>query len=137
MADTSVVASVLTWLEGIAAEEGTGAMLEDYPPGGGLMLSSITGDPYITRYKGGGYVAGYPFSVSLRAPGVDTAGRVAAMELLSDIADSIADRSTWPVEPEGVTYQSFEVRTLPARVGRDDSGADDYQVTFTLTYRKT
>jgi hypothetical protein len=52
------------------------------------------------------------------------------------MAKSIDDRTTWPLEPQGFDFHTMAVRSLPTRATRDDSGADDYQVTFTLTYRK-
>lgn len=139
MADTSVVGSVLTWLEAQPAVDSKTVGLEVAPPEGedGFTLSSIPGEPYITRYKSGGYVAEYPFSVVLRINNPDTDGRIAATSALGDIAASIDEgRSAWPVAPEGFMYQRLEVRTLPARAATDSSGAEDYQVTFTLTYRK-
>jgi hypothetical protein len=142
--DTTIVASVLTWLEGHPAFAETDQQalvpvtLEELPTDGtaGAMLSTLTGDPYLKRYKDGGYVALYPFQVILRIPGEDTQLRIDAMATLGDIATSIDDRNTWPVAPEGYSYQTFSVRTSPVPIGVDDSGTRDYQATFELTYRK-
>lgn len=138
MADTTVVASVLTWLEAHDSVDGLPVTLEDIPADGinAVMLTSIPGDPYVKRYKSGGYMATYPFAVVLRLSQPDTSDRLTAMGVLGDLASSIDDRATWPSPPTGYDYDSLEVRTMPARVARGESGADDYQVTFTLTYRK-
>lgn len=140
MADTTVTASVLTWLEAhpAIAAAGLPVALEHLPAEGvdAVMLSSLTGDPYVRRYKSGGFVAPYDFAVVLRANPLDTTGRLDAMGLLGDIAASIEDRTAWPSAPAGYAYDALEMRTLPAPVARYDSGAEDYQATFTLTYRK-
>lgn len=131
--DTSVMASVLTW-----AEQVTGApvALESAPEGGeGFMLLSIPGD-IISRYKSGGHVATFPFSLVRRVNHADTDKRLESLKLLGDIAASIESKESWPVAPDGYLFQKMEALTLPARASFDDSGADDYQVTLALTYRK-
>jgi hypothetical protein len=135
--DLSVMASVLTWVEQHPTLAGLPAVLEDVPPAGedGVMVLSIPGD-IVTRYKGGGYVASQPFAVVVRRNNPDTQKRLDTLAQLGDMAKSIDDENAWPLAPEGFDYYTMEVRTLPARATRDDTGADDYQVTFTLTYRK-
>jgi hypothetical protein len=137
-ADTTVIASVLTWLESHPARNGFPVALEDEPPEGtdGLMLLSIPGEGYVKRYKSGGHVASFPFAVVRRTNNPDTQTRLDVMGQLGDIVASIESRTAWPTAPEGFDYQSLEVRTQPARVARSEAGADDYQATFTLMYRK-
>lgn len=138
--DTTITAAVLTWLEHhsaiVAASLPVG--LEVLPAEGidAVMLSTLAGDPYIVRYKGGGARMSYPFGVYLRSNGPDTKSRLDAMKVLGDIAASIEDRSTWPVAPAGYDSFSLNLRTMPAPIARSESGAQDYQVTFELTYRK-
>lgn len=138
MADNQVAISVLSWLEQHQALSGLPVTLEAAPPEGtdGVTLSSLTGDPIIKRYKSGGYVAAYPFSVMLRVNHADTQRHIDAIGVLGDIAASIEEKAGWPVAPDGFDYHTIETRTLPVLASRTDSGADDYQVTFTLTYRK-
>jgi hypothetical protein len=141
--DTTVIASVLTWAEqhpALVDEHGAHLPvgLEELPAEGvdAVMLTSLTGDPYIKRYKSGGYVAAFPFAVYMRIAAGDTASRINAIKALGDMGASIDERARWPVEPEGFEYQKLVVRTLPARIRTDDTGSQDYQVTFELTYRK-
>ena len=141
MADTTVVASVLTWLETHtslvnSAGDQLAVMLEDYPAGDGVMFSTLVGEPYVRRYKSGGAVVAFPFAVYLRASALDTAARIDAMRVLGDLAESIDDKDSWPAAPAGFTWDALSIRTRPARVATGQVGPDDYQVTFTLTYRK-
>ncbi len=141
--DTTIVASVLTWAEQHpalvdAAGEHLPVGLEVLPAEGvdAVMLSTLTGEPYIKRYKDGGYVASYPFQLILRVNAGDTASRIDAMAALGDVGASIDDRTTWPVEPEGFDYWTMAMRTSPVPIRTDDAGTQDYQVTMELTYRK-
>jgi hypothetical protein len=142
--DTTVVESVLSWVEAHPAlVDARGArlpvVLEDLPADGtdAVMLASLAGDPYIARYKSGGYVTSYPFGVYLRlGASPDTNARLDAMATLGDMAASIDDRKTWPSPPEGYHYTNLVLRTTPARIAEGDDGAVDYQVTFELMYLK-
>lgn len=141
--DTTIVESVLTWVEQHPAlvdahDAHLPVGLEEQPAEGidAVMLSSLTGEPYVRRYKYGGYVASYPFQIILRANAGDTASRIDAMAALSDMGRSIDDRTTWPVAPEGFDYWTLTMRTSPVPIKTDDAGTQDYQVTFVLTYRK-
>jgi hypothetical protein len=153
MADLTVASAVLTWLKAHPSLVDGGATqipvaLDDLPAAGQpgldgsptsgpvMMLQSLAGDPYIKRYKSGGHIAAYPFAVYLRQPATDTAARLDAMKLLSDLGDSIDDESGWPAAPAGYDFMSLVLRTTPARVAVDDAGTEDYQATFELIYRK-
>ena len=141
--ETTVIEAVLAWLEKHPALVNTlgihlPVFLEDLPVDGSdaVMLSTLVGDPYVKRYKSGGYLAEYPFAVYMRANGGDTAARINAIGVLSDLGDSIDTREAWPAEPSGFNWMSLERRTPPVRVATGDTGPEDYQVTFTLKYRK-
>lgn len=142
MADLTVEASVLTWLESHPAFLVNGARfpvgLECQPEttGSGVMLQSLSGDPYVRRYKSGGYIAAYPFAVYLRVRKPDTSARSDAMKALGDLGRSIDTEQGWPAAPEGYEFISLALRTTPVRVAVDDAATDDYQATFNLTYRK-
>jgi hypothetical protein len=138
MADASVMAAVLTWVENHASVDGEPVVLEDVLDDGvdGFIVSAIPGDPWVKQYKGGGGVAAQAFAVVARRNNPDTQRRLDTISALGDIAASIRDRNTWPALPDGFAIYNLEERTSPGRIGHDDSGADDYQVTFTLTYRK-
>lgn len=141
--DTTVVGAVLAWLEAHPSlVDGHGAhlpvLLEDLPADGrdAVMLSTLVGEPYVKRYKSGGYLAEFPFAVYLRSNGGDTASRIDAIKVLGDVSASIDTREAWPAEPAGVNWVRLERRTLPVRVATGETGPEDYQVTFTITYRK-
>lgn len=142
MADLTVVESVLTWLEGhtvlVIDSAPLPVGLEAAPIGASAYawLQSLVGDPYIKRYKGGGYLAAHPFAVYAHLSGDDTTARIAAMTVLSDLGRSIDDRTSWPVAPEGYDFTSLTLQTTPARVAVDDAGTEDYQAIFELIYRK-
>lgn len=141
--DTTVVGAVLSWLEAHPVlVDALGAhlpvLLEDLPADGrdAVMLSTLVGEPYAKRYKSGGHLAEYPFAVYLRSNGGDTASRIDAIRVLGDLSASIDARDGWPVEPEGFNWVSLAARTLPVRVATGETGPEDYQVTFAITYRK-
>lgn len=135
--DKDVISAVLAWLKDHAALAETGCELERLPTDGtdGTMLQSLPGDPVITRYRSGGYVAQYPFAVVVRTGGSDTASRLNAMEVLGALWADIESGSK-PEAPEGFDFVGLVIRTTPARVAVGDSGYEDYQATFALTYRK-
>lgn len=141
--DTSIAAAVLTWAEQHPAlVDALGAHLpvglEELPAEGveAVMVSTLAGDPYVRRYKSGGYVASHPFQLVVRTVSPDTEARIDALAMLGDIGSSIDDRATWPVAPEGYDIVSMTLRTSPAPIRTDDAGTKDYQATFELTYRK-
>lgn len=138
--DTTVIGSVLTWAEGHAAfeldDERIPVGLEDMPAGvPSVMVATMPGDPYVRRYKSGGYIASWPFGVYLRTDkAADTAARIDATRVLGDVQASIDDKASWPVAPEGYEYTGFEVTTTPARISENEDGTADYQMTLELTY---
>lgn len=141
--DASIAAAVLTWAESHPALVDTLGSplpvgLEELPAEGveAVMVSTLAGDPYVRRYKSGGYIAAYPFQLVLRTIEPDTMARIDAIRALSDIGSSIDDRATWPVAPEGYEIVSMAVRTSPSPVRTDEAGVRDYQATYELTYRK-
>lgn len=99
-----------------------------------LSVQTLTGSPIERRYKNGSYIANYRFALYLRQDGSDTAGRIDALSVLTDIAAKIdggsidlgASVSLWRIEQD----------TLPCRIAVDEH-YDDYQVTFTVKYRTT
>jgi len=136
--DTTVVASLLTWVEGHDALAPLPVGLEDFPVDDrdAVMLSLLSGDPVVKRYKSGGYIAAQQFQLILRTHLTDTAARLDAMRRMSDVASSIEDSGTWPVAPDSYDYHMLTVRTAPVPVAVDDSGARDYQLTMELAYRQ-
>lgn len=137
MLDATVAAAVLEWAEGHPALGGLPVRFEDMPrDGDAVMLAALAGEPYVKRYKSGGHVAEFPFAVYLRSHGADTASRLDAHRVLSDLAHSIEDRAAWPTEPDGFAWAAFEARTLPARISSAEAGYEDWQLTLALTYRK-
>ena len=141
-----LVSSVLDWIEGHPAaviteggvESRTPVNLETAPADGStaLMLRTLAASKIVRRYKSGGYIARYEFAVWLRVGARDTAARLEAMRVLMEMGASIDDRSTWPTEPEGMSWVSFSVQSLPAPVFVASDGTEDYQVSFELTYAK-
>lgn len=141
--DTTMTAALLTWAETHPALVDSGGaqlpvLLEDLPADGtdGVMLSTLVGEPYVRRYKSGGYIASYPFGLWLRVNGGDTASRLDAMKVLGDVASSIEGGEDKPASPDGYEVQGVELRTPPVKVAAGESGSEDYQVTFEMTYRK-
>lgn len=134
MNDRSVAQAVLDWLKPKLA--GVSVKYEDLPAGvEGAMLKTSPGEPYVKRYKSGGYVAAYDFQVYLRQLNEDTADRLGALEVLGAVCDSIG-AGDMPAEPDGIVWQDFNVKTMPARFTTRDDGTTDYQMTARLTYYK-
>ena len=136
MADLSVAESVLTWAEDHPMLSGLDVGMEDFAGVPSVMVQTLVGEPYITRYKSGGYLAAHPFALYLRIDGTDSKSRLDALRLLGDIGRSIDDEATWPAAPDGYNFIGLELRTTPARVAVSDDGIEDYQATFELKYRK-
>lgn len=135
--------ALLTWAEAhaaLVASDGARlpVTLDDMPADGTdcVMLSTLVGDPYVRRYKSGGYIAAYPFALYLRVHGGDTASRLDAMKVLGDVASSIEGGEDRPTAPDGYEVLGMELRTPPVKIAVDESGSEDYQVTFVMTYRK-
>lgn len=99
------------------------------------MLQSLQGDPVVTRYRSGGYIAQYPFAVVVRTGAGDTSGRLDAMDVLGALW-AVVEAGSRPDAPDGSDIVSLAIRTTPARISADEDGTEDYQATFALTYRK-
>ncbi|MHB1323991.1 MAG: hypothetical protein ACYCXZ_06575 [Coriobacteriia bacterium] len=141
MADLTLTESVLTWLEQhpllVIGGVRQPVSLEDPPSThSGVWVQTLVGDPYIKRYKAGGYLAAHPFAIYFRLQADDTTARIDAMGVLGDLGRSIDDKASWPVAPEGYDFMSLALQTTPAKVAVDDAGTEDYQITFELIYRK-
>lgn len=138
----SIPLAVLKWLEDhpAAVVDGTRipVSLETMAADGStaMMLQARAADRIVRRYKDGGYIARYPFAVWLRVGARDTAARLEAMRVLMEMATSIDDRSSWPIEPEGARWVSLNAEMAPVKLMVHQDGTEDYQVSFELTYAK-
>jgi hypothetical protein len=98
-----------------------------------VSVQSLTGAPVAKRYKSGAYVGNYRFAVYLRQLAEDNAARLDAATALAALAFAI--EGSRPTMPEGFEFWGMEQDTLPVKVAADEA-YDDWQSTFTLTFRK-
>lgn len=98
-----------------------------------VSVQPLTGEPVAKRYKDGGYVGNYRFALYLRQAAEDNAARLDAAKALAGLAKAVEDGPV--VLPEGFSLWGMRQDTLPVRVAAD-AAYDDWQTTFTLTFKK-
>jgi hypothetical protein len=98
-----------------------------------VSVQTLTGDPVTKRYKSGAYIGNYRFAVYLRQSAEDNAARLDSSKVLTDLATSI-DGATVTL-PASFVFWGLEQDTLPVGV-TVDTAYEDWQATFTLTYKK-
>lgn len=135
--DRNVTEAVLTWAEMHPALEGLHVFYEYLPNNeSAAMIGTLSGNPVVKYYIDGSYLGAYRFQVILRQITDDTMAKLDAMERLRQVVDAI-EIGYIPVLPESYQTYDLEVDTLPSKVATEpDNKTEDYQVTFTLSYKK-
>lgn len=135
--DRNVTEAVLTWAEMHPALEGLKVYYEYLPSNeNAAMLGTLSGDPIIKSYIDGSSLCAYRFQVIVRQITDDTMAKLDAMERLRQVIDAV-DMGYIPVLPEGYYTYDLEADTLPSKIAtKQDNKTEDYQVTFTLSYKK-
>ena len=99
-----------------------------------MSILNTKGELVIEEYCDGSCDMQYPFALIYRSPELDTAGKLAAQELIDGVADWLTDEENLPVI-EGVQVQKISRADTCALISEDEDGAT-FQGSFTLEYYK-
>ncbi|MDE7230806.1 MAG: hypothetical protein K2N56_10040, partial [Oscillospiraceae bacterium] len=99
-----------------------------------MSILNTKGELVIERYCDGSCDMQYPFALIYRSPEIDTAGKLAAQELIDDVAEWLTDEDNLP-KVEGVQVQKISRADTCALISEDEDGAT-FQGSFALEYYK-
>lgn len=99
-----------------------------------MSILNTKGELVIKRYCDGSCDMQYPFALIYRSPEIDTAGKLAAQELIDGVADWLVSPENLP-EVEGVQVQKIYRADTCALISEDEDGAT-FQGSFALEYYK-
>ncbi len=99
-----------------------------------MSILNTKGELVIEEYCDGSCDMQYPFALIYRSPEIDTAGKLAAQELIDNVADWLTDEENLPVV-EGVQVQKISRADTCALISEDEDGAT-FQGSFALEYYK-
>lgn len=100
-----------------------------------MSILNTKGELVIERYCDGSCDMQFPFALIYRSPEIDTAGKLAAQELIDNVADWLTDEENLP-EIDGVQVQKISRADTCALISEDEDGAT-FQGSFALEYFKT
>lgn len=99
-----------------------------------MSILNTKGELVIERYCDGSCDMQFPFALIYRSPEIDTAGKLAAQELIDNVANWLTDEENLP-EAEGVQVQRISRADTCALISEDEDGAV-FQGSFALEYFK-
>lgn len=99
-----------------------------------MSILNTKGELVIERYCDGSCDMQYPFALIYRSPEIDTAGKLAAQELIDGVAEWLTDEDNLP-EVDGVQVQKISRADTCALISEDEDGAT-FQGSFALEYYK-
>ena len=99
-----------------------------------ISILNTKGELVIEKYCDGSCDMQYPFSLIYRSPEIDTAGKLAAQELIDNVADWLVVPENLPYA-EGVQVQKISRADTCALISEDEDGAT-FQGSFALEYFK-
>jgi len=99
-----------------------------------MSILNTKGELVIKEYCDGSCEMRYPFALIYRSPEIDTAGKLAAQELIDGVADWLTNPENLP-EVEGVQVQKISRSDTCALISEDEDGAT-FQGSFALEYYK-
>lgn len=97
-----------------------------------MSILNTKGELVIEEYCDGSCDMQYPFALIYRSPEIDTAGKLAAQELIDGVADWLTDEENLP-EIDGA--QRISRADTCALISEDEDGAT-FQGSFALEYYK-
>lgn len=97
-----------------------------------MSILNTKGELVIEEYCDGSCDMQYPFALIYRSPEIDTAGKLAAQELIDNVADWLTDEENLP-EIDGA--QRISRADTCALISEDEDGAT-FQGSFALEYYK-
>lgn len=95
-----------------------------------MSILNTKGELVIERYCDGSCDMQYPFALIYRSPEIDTAGKLAAQELIDGVADWLTAEENLP-EVDGVQVQKISRADTCALISEDEDGAT-FQGSFAL-----
>ncbi len=99
-----------------------------------MSILNTKGELVIERYCDGSCEMQYPFALIYRSPEIDTAGKLAAQELIDSVADWLTDEENIP-SVDGVQVQKISRADTCTLISEDEDGAV-FQGSFALEYFK-
>ena len=99
-----------------------------------MSILNTKGELVIERYCDGSCEMQYPFALIYRSPEIDTTGKLAAQELIDNVADWLTDEENLP-NIDGVQVQKISRDDTCALISEDEDGAV-FQGSFALEYFK-
>jgi len=99
-----------------------------------MSILNTKGELVIERYCDGSCDMQFPFALIYRSPEIDTAGKLAAQELIDNVADWLTDEENLP-EIDGIQVQKISRADTCALISEDEDGAT-FQGSFALEYFK-
>ena len=99
-----------------------------------MSILNTEGELVIERYCDGSCEMQYPFALIYRSPEIDTAGKLAAQELIDSVADWLTDEENIP-SVDGVQVQKISRADTCTLISEDEDGAV-FQGSFALEYFK-
>ncbi len=105
-----------------------------------MSILNTKGELVIERYCDGSCDMQFPFALIYRSPEIDTAGKLAAQELIDNVADWLTDEENLPevegtTRAPGVQVQKISRADTCALISEDEDGAT-FQGSFALEYFK-
>ena len=99
-----------------------------------MSILNTKGELIIEKYCDGSRDMQYPFALIYRSPELDTAGKLAAQELIDSVAEWLTDEKNLP-SMDGVQVQKISRADTCALISEDEDGAT-FQGSFALEYYK-
>ena len=99
-----------------------------------MSILNTKGELIIEEYCDGSCDMQYPFALIYRSPELDTAGKLAAQELIDDVAEWLTNEENLP-QIDGVQVQKISRADTCALISEDEDGAT-FQGSFALEYYK-
>ncbi|MCM1167962.1 MAG: hypothetical protein NC299_17305 [Lachnospiraceae bacterium] len=99
-----------------------------------MSVLNTKGERVIEEYCDGSRDMQFPFALIYRSPELDTAGKLAAQELIDGVADWLTDEENLPIV-DGVRVWRITRADTCALISEDEDGAT-FQGSFALEYFK-
>ena len=97
-----------------------------------MSILNTKGELITEQYCDGSCDMQFPFALIYRSPEIDTAGKLAAQELIDGVADWLTDEENLP-EVDGVCAHKISRADTCALISEDEDGAT-FQGSFALEY---
>lgn len=97
-----------------------------------MSILNTKGELVTEEYCDGSREMQFPFALIYRSPEIDTAGKLAAQELIDNVADWLTDEENLP-DIDGVQVRKISRADTCALISEDEDGAV-FQGSFALDY---